>query len=147
MEVTSIPDKDSKTQGGVPFETTVRFVGAALALLAYAVLVAYVVSHTDLPREEWVRLRDVFTTVTGIAVAAAGALFGSRISRKRAERAEGQADRNADGAERGRALAAAIRADSRQHADKLEQLGPGSSSDELTEILDRHRDLADQLFP
>jgi hypothetical protein len=147
METAAVPKQGSRPKRAVPFETSVRYIGAALALLAYAVLVAYVVGHTDLPRAEWVRLRDIFTTVTGIAVAAAGSLFGSRISRKRAERAEGQADRNADGAERGRALAAAIRADARQHAQSLEQLGPGSSSDEVTDILERHRNLTDQLFP
>jgi len=142
--VDALPGDAEREPTRIDVPTTLRYLAAAAALVAYGGLVYYVVTHTSLPRSEWSRLFDVFTVVTGIAVAAAGALFGSHANRKRAQRAEKEADRNADKAERGTALAAAIRADATQVSARLERLGP---DDPARDILERHLQYANDLLP
>src|SRR3979411_1182285 len=94
-------------------QTTKTLSGAALAaalvvLLAFAILVWYLISQVGLPETPWTRLAWMFSSVEAIAFGAAGALFGSSIQRQRAEKAESDAAKNADAAAKGKALAAAI---------------------------------------
>jgi hypothetical protein len=92
----------------------------------------------------WTRLAWLFTSVEAIAFAAAGALFGAKIHRERAEKAESEARQYAGDAARGRALAAAIKAD--EIAEGATR-GLGEAGDEGTLLRARHARLARELFP
>jgi len=136
--------------------TTVAKWVAVVALLAWAAFVVYLLANVDEAEITWSRAIFVFASVEAVAFAAAGALFGTTVTRQRAERAEQQADENKKAAEGGKALAAALKAEepSVVHEDRGAEggprpLGPSGQSGELAarEIATRHARLARQLFP
>jgi len=67
---------------------------------------------------QWTRLAYVFGSVEAIAFAAAGALFGVTVQRDRVEKAEQKADKNAQDAANGKALAAINLADEGQVVER-----------------------------
>jgi hypothetical protein len=123
---------------------------AAIAvLIAFAVLVAYLVGEVDTDDEvRWTRLAWLFASVEAIAFGAAGALFGASVHRERAQRAEAAAKENAEAAANGRALAAALKAE-----DSSAGSGAGLESfeeqrpSEAARLAKRHAELARSLFP
>jgi len=124
---------------------------ALLVLVAFTAFVWYMLTQRSVPETTWARLAWLFSSVEAIAFGAAGALFGSSIQRQRAERAEAAADRNADAAAKGKALAAAIKADdpgTPTGQSGLERLGatgqPGKAAENLAA---RHAAIAWELFP
>jgi hypothetical protein len=120
-------------------------IAAVASLVALGVFTAYMISQADLDDEvTWTRLAWLFTSVEAIAFAAAGALFGAKIHRERAEKAESEARQYAGDAARGRALAAAIKAD--EIAEGATR-GLGEAGEEGTLLRARHARLARELFP
>jgi hypothetical protein len=120
-------------------------IAAVASLVALGVFTAYMISQADLDDEvTWTRLAWLFTSVEAIAFAAAGALFGAKIHRERAEKAESEARQYAGDAARGRALAAAIKAD--EIAEGATR-GLEEAGDEGTLLRARHARLARELFP
>jgi hypothetical protein len=126
-------------------------VSALVVLLAFGGLVGFMITQRDAPETTWSRLAWLFASVEAIAFGAAGALFGSSIQRQRAERAEAAAEQNADAASRGKALAAAIKADDPGVAmgrPRPEQLGPTRQPDDGSAgVAARHASIARELFP
>ncbi len=146
--------RESERGGARPASGTLSgagLVAALVVLVAFAALVAYLTRQVGAPETTWTRLAWLFSSVEAIAFGAAGALFGSSIQRQRAERAEDEARRNSDAAARGRALAAAIKADdpgTSQTRSDLETLGPGGApSGGASAVAARHAAVARELFP
>ncbi len=129
---------------------TGRLAGSALiaaiaTLVALGIFTAYMIGQADVGNEvTWTRLAWLFTSVEAIAFAAAGALFGAKVYRDRAENAESEARRYAGDAARGRALAAAIKAD---EIPEGATRGPGEAGDGGASLRTRHARLARELFP
>jgi hypothetical protein len=124
---------------------------ACVVLAAFTAFVWYMITQHSDAEIAWSRLAWLFSSVEAIAFGAAGAVFGSNIQRGRAEKAESAAERNADDAAKGRALAASIKADDPGKptaGSGLESLGPtrqtGTTADNLAA---RHAALARELFP
>ncbi len=137
-------------------QATVRLSGAALVtafvvLAAFIAFVWYMITQRSVAETTWSRLAWLFSSVEAIAFGAAGALFGSSIQRQRAEKAEASAERNADTAAKGRALAASIKADdpgTPAGRSSLERLGPtGQASKAAEDLAARHAAIARELFP
>ncbi len=124
---------------------------ALVVLVAFTAFVWYLITERNVGEITWSRLAWLFSSVEAIAFGAAGALFGSSIQRQRAEKAESAAERNADAAARGQALAASIKADdpgTRATRAGLERLGPTQQSGTAAEDLAaRHAAIARELFP
>jgi hypothetical protein len=117
-------------------------VAAIAALVAFGAFTAYMISQTDVGSEvTWSRLAWLFSSVEAIAFGAAGALFGARVQRERAEKAENEARRHANDAARGRALAAVLKADGKEATRGLSGDGGEPS------LRARHATLARELFP
>jgi hypothetical protein len=97
----------------------------------------------------WTRLAWLFSSVEAVAFAAAGALFGSSVQRDRAEAAERRADKNADRASNGLALAKNLLADEPDTESGARALDAMSATnrDGATVIAKRHASLARSLFP
>ena len=119
-------------------------VAAGLTLVALAIFTGFLILEADNSDQvTWHRLAWLFTSVEAIAFAAAGALFGASVHRERAEKAEAEARKHAVHAARGKALAAAIKAD---------EEGEGGATRGLDDAGDaglrrRHARLARELFP
>lgn len=126
-------------------------VAALVVLLAFSLLVWYLISQVGVPETPWTRLAWIFSSVEAIAFGAAGALFGSSIQRQRAEKAESEAAKNADAAAKGKALAAAIKADdpgSPAGQSLMQSLGQaGAAGGPATTLAARHAAIARELFP
>lgn len=125
-------------------------IGAGVIFLGlFAWFVGYMVSIADdAEKTTWQRLSPIFTSLSTIAAGAAGAAFGNQVQKKRADRAERRADQKTRDAERGRALAASLKADARPAGGgggPLERLGPGGGGGD--DAVARHAALADELFP
>jgi hypothetical protein len=143
---TDDPDGESNTVA------ILRWAGASVALLLFAAFVVYLVANADAEKTTWNRLMAIYTSLTAIAAAAAGAVFGNHVQKQRAERAEGRADASTDEAARGRALAATLKAEGRGSGgrgleDALggESFGPRVSPPD--DVAERHAALAHELFP
>jgi hypothetical protein len=122
-------------------------IAAFLSLAALAVFTGYMITQADLRNEvTWTRLAWLFTSVEAIAFGAAGALFGVRVNRERAEKAESEARRSAGDAARGRALAAVLKADDAPAEEGVATRGLGGA-DEETSMRSRNARLARELFP
>ena len=129
--------RPSKPLGGV------ALIAALVALAAFAGFTAYMISQADGENEvTWTRLAWLFSSVEAIAFGAAGALFGASVQRERAENAEADAREKADEAARGRALAAAVKAEA-----PAATRGRGEPEEETTSVAARHARLARELFP
>jgi hypothetical protein len=128
--------------------STPTVVAAFLVLIAFGILVAYLIGQIDQSNEvRWTRLSWIFASVEAIAFGAAGALFGSTIQRQRAENAESAASENASAAANGRALAITLKADDPEVAGgTFEALG-ADVSPQAVAVAKRHAELAKQLFP
>ena len=125
---------------------------AAIVLVAWLVLAAFLITRTSIAEVEWARLAWVFASVEAVAFAGAGLLFGTTVNRQRAEKAEEQAEANKKDAEAGRALAAAIKADDvevlRDSGSPKPAGGDASAADfRALDTVARHSRLARQLFP
>jgi hypothetical protein len=119
-------------------------IAALLALVAFAVFTAYMIGKADDENEvTWTRLAWLFSSVEAIAFGAAGALFGASVQRERAENAEAEARQKGDEAARGRALAAAVKAEAPAGATR----GGGEPRAEDASVAARHARLARELFP
>ncbi len=59
-----------------------------LVLVALAIMIVYLLKHTDMVESEWNRAIYLLSGVESIAFAAAGYFFGREVNRKRAENAE-----------------------------------------------------------
>jgi hypothetical protein len=115
-----------------------------VVLVLFGALVGFLLSELNAGEVRWSRLTWLFASVEAIAFGAAGALFGSSIQRSRAENAEAQAREHVEDAARGRALAAAVIADSNgQEGSGLESLGPEQEATGAR----KHADIARALFP
>jgi uncharacterized membrane protein YsdA (DUF1294 family) len=141
-----------------PGQTTVRLSAAALVtafvvIVAFIAFVWYMLTQRSVAETTWSRLAWLFSSVEAIAFGAAGALFGSSIQRQRAEKAEAGAERNADAAAKGRALAASIKADDpgtpagRSGLERLGPTGQGQASRAAEDLAARHAAIARELFP
>ena len=137
-----------QTKGSV---SGVTLVIASMVLVTFTAFVWYMITQRKVVEITWSRLAWLFSSVEAIAFGAAGAVFGSSIQRQRAEKAESAAERNADAAAKGQALAASIKADdpSTPAASKgLEGLGSTRQADRAAEALAaRHAAIARELFP
>lgn len=124
-------------------------VTAVVVLILFSVFVVFLVVQADVSELRWSRLVWLFASVEAIAFGAAGALFGSSIQRSRAENAEEEARKKHEEAARGRALAAALKADDPGQAPtgRLESLGPTGARDPAGSLAARHAALARELFP
>ena len=123
-----------------------QVVGGLIALLLYAWFVYYLVDNAaSADKQTWKRLTPIYATISTIAVGAAGAAFGNHVQKKRADRADRRADEKSNEADRGRALAAALKAEGggRTRAE-LETLGVAGGPGE---VVARHAALARELFP
>ena len=126
--------------------------GRATAILViglWAVAAVYLLTMTGTSEVTWSRLAWVFSSIEAVAFGAAGLLFGVTINRQRAERAEARADANQKDAERGRSLAAALKAEEPDVVHESAMILPGQSRDmdQASQIAARHARLARQLFP
>ena len=122
--------------------TGVALIAALVALATFAAFTAYMIAQADGENEvTWTRLAWLFSSVEAIAFGAAGALFGASVQRERAENAEADARVNADAATRGRALAAAVKAEAPEAATR------GAPPDGDASVAARHARLARELFP
>lgn len=90
-------------------------VGALVVWLGFSVVLLF---QTDATEVIWTRVAWVYGSVQAIAFAAAGALFGTAVSRDSVEKAEERADAatteaeaNKNDATRGKVLAAAVQAE------------------------------------
>jgi uncharacterized membrane protein YsdA (DUF1294 family) len=124
---------------------------AFVVLVAFTAFVWYMITQQSVAETTWSRLAWLFSSVEAIAFGAAGALFGSSIQRQRAEKAEAAAERNADTAAKGQALAASIKADDPGTAagrSGLERLGAtGQAGKAAEDLAARHAAIARELFP
>jgi hypothetical protein len=137
---------DDPAPAGTGRLTTPAVIAALLALVALAAFTAYMVAEADTGSEvTWSRLAWLFSSVEAIAFAAAGALFGARVHRERAEKAESEARKYVGEAARGRALAAVLKADEAPSGEgATRDLG---GTDEEPSVRSRHARLARELFP
>lgn len=132
--------------------------GVAVALLiGFAALVVVLLLQVTVEEVVWTRMAWIFSAVEAVAFAAAGALFGTSVTRQRAEKAENRADSAEERgrqvqqlASNGEALARALTAD----ADALEAdqwgmvEGPEGRQVPWSQVLvRRHAELARELFP
>ncbi len=122
---------------------------AVAVLVAFGLFTAFMIANTGEEEVRWTRLAWLFSSIQAIAFGAAGAVFGSSIQRERAEKAEAAAERNAESASKGRALAAALKAD--RQAGGEPGLTPrglgGEGAGASASIIERHAALAAELFP
>jgi hypothetical protein len=153
---------DALNKQGLTWTNPVAIVGLAV-LVGFGALTVFMTSQVNNSEPTWARLVYVFGSVEAVAFAAAGALFGAQVQRgqtqraeRRAEEAQQKADRHADAAARGRALAKTIRVEW-----ALSRLGPPITPPEQrfrfaprqggSEVADpaiaRLGALADELFP
>ena len=121
-------------------------IAALFALAALAGFTVYMIVQADTDSEvTWARLAWLFSSVEAIAFAAAGALFGARVHRERAEKAESEVRKLSGDAARGKALAAALKAEAAV-ADENATRGLGGGDEEQS-VRSRHARLARELFP
>jgi hypothetical protein len=131
---------------------------AALALVAaWLVLLGWMVFRTTVPDLEWTRLLVILGSLEAVAFAAAGALFGTTIQRRRVEDTKERAEKaderasqaektsmgNAQGAANGRALATAVKVRRSPRA----AAGVERVSTQQQEANDELVTLAQRLFP
>ena len=139
------PDTPEEPPSGTARLTTPAVIGALFALAALAAFTIYMIIEADTGSEvTWSRLAWLFSSVEAIAFAAAGALFGARVHRERAERAESEARKYVGEAARGRALATVLKAEGAADETATRDLGGG---DEAQSVRSRHARLAQELFP
>ena len=130
---------------------------AIAVLVAFGVMVAYLVGHADTDERTWTRLAWLLSSVEAIAFGAAGALFGASVQRDRAVAAEQRAAENQRDAVAGRTLADTIKAgaSSGPRAPGGSGVSPPSGAKSAGDILggagarsqDPYLDLAQRLFP
>jgi hypothetical protein len=143
-ESLEVPQEEPPT--GTAKLTTPALIASLFALAALAGFTVYMIIQADTDSEvTWARLAWLFSSVEAIAFAAAGALFGARVHRERAEKAESEARKFAGDAARGRALAAALKAEAAV-SDEGATRGLGGGDEEPT-VRSRHARLAQELFP
>ena len=142
----TVPEK-AEVPSGTGRLTTPAVIAALVALGALAAFTIYMITEADTGSEvTWSRLAWLFSSVEAIAFAAAGALFGARVHRERAEKAEAEARKSAGDAARGKALAAALKADDAVAAESPATRGLGDDDEDMS-LRSRHARLAQELFP
>jgi hypothetical protein len=140
-------DVSDEPPSGTARLTTPAVIAAFFALVALAAFTIYMIVQADTDSEvTWSRLAWLFSSVEAIAFAAAGALFGARVHRERAERAESEARKYVGEAARGKALAAALKADDPADGDGNGTRGLGDGDTDQS-VRSRHARLARELFP
>jgi hypothetical protein len=130
---------------------------AIAVLVAFGVMVAYLVGRADADERTWTRLAWLLSSVEAIAFGAAGAVFGASVQRDRAVAAEHRAEKNERDAVAGRTLAETIKAGApRTTAAREDASGsPPTGAKSAAEILRETREasgepyveLARRLFP
>ena len=139
------PDTPEEPPRGTARLTTPAVIAALFTLAALAAFTIYMITEADTGSEvTWSRLAWLFSSVEAIAFAAAGALFGARVHRERAERAESEARKYVGEAARGRALATVLKAEGSANEAATRGLG---GADEDQSVRNRHARLAQELFP
>jgi hypothetical protein len=137
----SEPEVEAPRSGRLSRPGVVTAIAVLLALAAFA---AFLVGEADNANQvTWHRLAWLFTSIEAIAFAAAGALFGATVHRERAEKAEAEARKHAGHAARGKALAAAIKADEEDEGGATRGLDDAGDAG----VRRRHARLARELFP
>lgn len=134
-------------------------IAALFIVAAWLGLLGWLAFHTGASEVEWARLLAVLGSLEAVAFAAAGALFGTTIQRRRVEEAKERATKaedraaqaekssmaNAQAAVNGKALATAIKARrTRSSAQGVERVSTGHAQEAVTDDLAA---LAEQLFP
>ena len=127
---------------------------AAIVLLLFAALVGWVLSVAAGSSDTtWSRVMAIFTGVEAIAFAAAGAIFGTTVQAGRAASAESQAheerlraDANVEAAQKGRAIAATLKAEGETGASAATGLR-SAEAQVIDSTAARHAALASKLFP
>jgi hypothetical protein len=94
----------NNTKSGAPTFIAVVF------LIGFAVYVVYLARMTDLEDKIWTRHTYLLGGIEAVAFAGAGFLFGREVHRGQAENAEKRADEAQKEANKGKALAAAVKA-------------------------------------
>jgi hypothetical protein len=132
---------------------------AIVAVAAWIGFSVYLVTRAGASDTEWARIAWVFGSIQAIAAAAAGALFGTAVQQQNVSNAQQQAatakqdaDQQRDAATNGRALAAAMQAESPAPApgagDGPRAMGPGGApgAESADALAQRHAQLSRALF-
>jgi len=165
---------DQSTETGKTGKTSPDLKGNLAPIMAFVVLVAftcfviYLMGQRTAGETQWTRAVYLFTGVESIAFAAAGLLFGSEVRRQQAESANDRADdaentadeandrantaenRATEAQAKGKALAAAIRAETagqRSKAGPLDVLQAGAALQVVQADFEKLQALANELFP
>src|SRR6185369_4528360 len=99
-----------------------KFLIAVAAMLAFGWFVYHLLGQTKLEEKEWSRTVYLFQGVEAIAFAAAGFMFGKEVHRQRADKAEKRAEKNEEGAAKGKALADLVKAKAADHPARASRL-------------------------
>jgi hypothetical protein len=140
---------------GVSMGVAIAVIAAWLAMLVWLAL------HTPATEIVWARMLSVLSSIEAVAFAAAGALFGTTIQKKRVDDAKGRADQaeerasraekdsaaNLQNAANGKALATVIKARRKVQPASPAGLERVSSAQQPDAASDELVALADQLFP
>lgn len=125
-------------------------VTAIAAFVSYAALIIVMVLSRNSEEVAWSRLVYIFASIQALAFAAAGALWGTTVNQARAEKAESAAEQNSRDASNGRALAAAITADTlvETPVDQDRNVrGNVPRFEDSQSVASRHAAIAARLFP
>jgi hypothetical protein len=153
-------------KAGAGSSTSAKLSGPALwmAIVAVAVWIGfsvYLVTKAGTSDTEWARIAWVFGFIQAVAAAAAGALFGTAVQQQNVSTAQQQAatakqdaDQQRDAATKGRALAAAMQAESPVPAAGADGApkamgpvgAPGTGAASASALAQRHADLSRALF-
>lgn len=149
-EVKSAPVRPEKRQRSASRLSGWALFAAVVAILAYGAMIVFLVTAADSQEVVWSRLIYVFSSVQALAFAAAGTLWGTTISQARVEKAEAQASESAVDATNGKALAAALKAEStnpKESDGDRNFRGQAPADNGAQVVIVRHAELADRLFP
>ena len=88
----------------------VAWTGGAIFVGAYITLLVLQFCHVGADDAEWIRRMELLNPLQSLAFAGAGVLLGTAVQQQATRSAQQQADANAEDAEKGRALDAAVKA-------------------------------------
>lgn len=105
----------------------VAWVGAAVFVGAYIVLLILQFCHVGADDMEWNRRLELLNPLQSLAFAGAGVLLGTAVQQQATRSAQDLADQNQEDATKGRALEAAV---------KAKIAAPGETPSEIKELAD-----------
>lgn len=125
------------------------YVGIAV-IMAWFGMIVWLGFHINDLEVQWSRLVFLLSSMEAVAFGAAGALFGTQIQRQRvadaqqrADKAETEATSNKDAAAKGKALAAAVKAEAQAAGHGFRRVSNDESNDDISTSLA----LANELLP